>query len=385
MPRRAEPPDDGDGWKDLAGKRVALVKWDGIGDLVLATTFLHALHARISDGDITLFCQSHVAPLARSQFPGWRIQEVPARIKPLKRIYGQPGLRKQLVNMNPFDILIDLRSMRDTADAVMASWIPARHKVALQNQYRTAGVAFAREESVYDQLLPGPRTATEDACLDILNYRRFRDLFLQESGAAAADPVFPTLKISRPAQEELRRRLAQECAWIENEPFLLVSPGSLEPIKEYPPRELAVAIREVLERIDIPIVVTGSAQDRRTTASLREALEGKARLLDLTGQLSLDEHAVLVSMARAVLCMDSATAHFAGALRRPAVIILGGGHPGIFAPWGEADDFRWLQNPLACYGCNWVCIFDKPLCIRDISPEFIAQNLLEVLAVRVRG
>ena len=376
------PPED---WNELSGKRVAVLKWDGIGDFILATTFLRKLQAHLPAADVTLFCQSHLVPLIRSQFPTWTLQEVAPRTTPLKRMYGQLGLRTTFQNLEPFDVLIDLRSMRDMGDAVMASWIPARCKVALKNQYLAAGVGFSREDIIYDHLLQGPDTATQEACLDILNYRRFVELFIPSEGAVASGRAFPELSVTQLDRNRLIERLDTAPFHREVEPFLLVCPGSLEPIKEYPAQGLAEAIRLFRKEFPIPVVVAGSEQDRRTTDPLRAALGETAPVLDLTGRLALDEHAVLVSMATAVLCMDSSTAHMAGALSRPAVVILGGGHPGIFAPWGADRRFRWVQHRLPCYGCNWVCVFDKPICIRDISPDFIARNLLEVVTDRVRG
>ena len=93
----------------------------------------------------------------------------------------------------------------------------------------------------------------------------------------------------------------------------------------------------------------------------------------------LAEHVALISLSPAVLTMETAHAHIAGALGVPAVVITGGGHYGIFAPWAESQNFRWLVNPLPCFGCNWRCIYDRPLCIQDILPARIAGNLMEIL------
>jgi heptosyltransferase II len=98
----------------------------------------------------------------------------------------------------------------------------------------------------------------------------------------------------------------------------------------------------------------------------------------LAGTTSLRDHLALVSLAAVVLTMDSSTAHIAGALERPAVVILGGGHPGFFGPWGNPERFRWLRNPLPCYGCNWTCVMERPLCIEDIPPAEIARHVLAV-------
>jgi ADP-heptose:LPS heptosyltransferase len=142
---------------------------------------------------------------------------------------------------------------------------------------------------------------------------------------------------------------------------------------------LAVAILQALEKQPMPVIIAGGKSDARTIVPLAEELKAVPALMDISGKLNLAEHTVLISMSRAVVSMDSCHAHIAGALDIPAIAILGGGHYGFFAPWGESKKFRWLTHPLPCFGCHWSCIYDRPLCIQDVPPAQIAKNLLEIL------
>ncbi|HTH48196.1 MAG TPA: glycosyltransferase family 9 protein [Candidatus Limnocylindria bacterium] len=91
--------------------------------------------------------------------------------------------------------------------------------------------------------------------------------------------------------------------------------------------------------------------------------------------------ALLTEMAgsRAVLSTESAPAHLAVALDRPAVILLGGGHHGLFAPWTRSARQIWLDHPLDCYHCDWQCCHPEPYCLTQISSSAVAEALLRVV------
>jgi ADP-heptose:LPS heptosyltransferase len=183
-------------------------------------------------------------------------------------------------------------------------------------------------------------------------------------------------------KDELGKYLRATKGFDPTQPFLLVCPGARHPIREYPPSRLATALRQIVRRRRIPLVIAGSSDDDRTTRPLMTYLDDISAVFNLAGCMSLRQHVVLTSMAEAVLTMESSTAHIAGALGRPAVVLIGGGHSGVFGPWGQSDTFRWLQHRIPCYGCAWECVRDYPACIHDIAAEAIATNVLEILAAR---
>jgi len=81
-PGAAKPEWDRTRWK--TGTRIALVKVDGIGDFVLATTFLQIF--KNSGGGVgcdTVFARDRWGNCA-TQFPAWTVIEIPAQRKPLK-------------------------------------------------------------------------------------------------------------------------------------------------------------------------------------------------------------------------------------------------------------------------------------------------------------
>lgn len=363
----------------LGHQRIAMVKLDGIGDFVLATTFLKICQDRWPLADITIFCRKPVGQLARQQFPHWQVVELPPRTRPLRDIYLEHQARQELKKQRPFDLLLDLRSFRDMADSAVASWIPARMKIALENAYRgnLSWVPLPGEERIYDQLLPLPAQVSPGNTQDIQNHRELAEWLFPE--APEYREAWPRLDVSTEDRGALTGLLRDRFSFEASKPFLLVCPGAGAPIREYPPAQLATAIERILQQTEVALVIAGGPDDRRTTAPLVKRLPRDRRILDLTDTLSLPQHVALVALSAAVLCMETSHAHIAGALKKRTVAIIGGGHYGLFAPWGESLHFRWLTHRVPCFGCHWQCIHSRPLCIQELLPEAIAQNMIALL------
>ncbi len=363
---------------DHAGlKRIAFVKLDGIGDFVLATTFLQLCRKHLPDADITLFCRKPVGKLAHHQFPRWTVVELPARSGPLKNIYLQGKARRSLKSQRPFDLLVDLRTFRDMADSAASSWIPARTKLALENAYPEshAWVVLPGEEKIFDRLLPLPVEVELESTQDIQNHRRLAETLFP--GAPECRTALPQMTIGDADRADLSKFLRAQFSFDAERPFLLICPGTSSPMKEYPTKPLADALRQVVAARPLPIVIAGGPADARTTKPLAAELTGTAEVCDVSGTLDLARHATLIAMARAVLSMDSCHAHIAGAVGTPAVVVLGRGQFGVFGPWGESPTFRWLTATRS--GPQRPFIHEHPLTAGDVAPETIARALIEVM------
>jgi ADP-heptose:LPS heptosyltransferase len=97
--------------------------------------------------------------------------------------------------------------------------------------------------------------------------------------------------------------------------------------------------------------------------------------------MDLPRFVELLSAAEGVLSMDTAGAHIACALDKPTVIILGGGHYGVFGPWGRSERQEWITHTVPCLNCNWVCHRNRTECIVDITPTRIANAMIRVLSL----
>jgi ADP-heptose:LPS heptosyltransferase len=367
--------------RQLAHQRIALVKMDGIGDFILATGLLQLIQREFPQAEITLFCRRPVGELVRQQFPGWSVVEIFDLRSTAREILLDNTTRRRLKSQPPFDLLLDLRTFRSFSELTITSWIPARQKVAVKNPLLSSRRSWSEpsEQRIYDQLLPLPTMADASLAQDIQAHLALANWLFPH--ATATGLVLPKLTVDLLAQAEVAAILKTRFNLSRAKPFLLVCPGTSTSRKEYPVPALAEAILTVMSATPMPVVIAGSNADERTTKPLHRLLQDRCAVMDVTGIFGLTQHLALISLARAVLAMDSCHAHFAGAMSTPAVVILGGGQYGIFGPWGASSTFRWLTHQVPCFGCRWFCIHDRPLCIQDIPSEIIAKNLAEVLSL----
>lgn len=358
-------------------RTVTLLKLDRIGDFILSTGALNALREALPDARFTLITRSPSGEIARQQYPDWQIIELPARENAFRNIFAHRGVRSELRRLPECDLLLDLRAFRDYSDAVLASWIPARFKLALRNAFPDSYASYCHpgEDSIYDELIAPDATAAGE-CNDLAG---LRTLISRVLGSPAV--VRPRLAVKAPELYAVRERLLQKFGIAPSSPYVLVYPGTSSPIKEIPASHLGTALIAALKSApELAVVIGGSAADIRTTGPLIAELRDKRTVHDATGLFSLAENVALIAGARALIGMDSCHIHMAGALDIPAVGILGGGQFGDFAPWGESARFRWVHHRTECYGCAWICPFPQANCLHDIKPDAIASAIGEVLS-----
>lgn len=144
--------------------------------------------------------------------------------------------------------------------------------------------------------------------------------------------------------DEVRERVRAD---LPETPTVALAPGSRWPMKRWP----AAAWLELGERISrtARVVLVGDEGDRRWTAPLAQALDGRA--LDLAGRLTLMETAAWIERSDAFVGNDSGLMHLAEAVGTPVV--------GIFGPTVEAFGYypslpssRTVERSLDCRPCS---------------------------------
>lgn len=360
-----------------APARVTIFVAAGIGDLVIATSFLKVLYERRGELDVTLLCNSLTSGFARELFPDWEVLTIPytARGRRMAIWPLHSSMRRFLEDLPQADLLIDLRGLRTVQDSVAASWVPARWKIAMKNQYGVSQYRLADEQSIYDELIPFSETPLAvGVCRDIENHR----LILKRLIPSDIDPqkALPSLPGWSPSPGQIWDRSQ------EHERYLVICPFSGESIKEYPMEDLAdVAGRIAWRHGLIPCILGGPDCIERSRA-LEGHLGRFGEYRNLTGRLSLVDSAWVLEHCRAVLAVDTGLAHIAIAYQTPTVAILGGGHFGHFAPWGDPGSTRWLYRELPCYNCHWFCPYPVPKCIHSVLKVDIEDALEQVLLGR---
>lgn len=151
----------------------------------------------------------------------------------------------------------------------------------------------------------------------------------------ALGPILGPLAEIPPARlwldERARARARELLGGHSNERTLIVAPGANWPGKIWPVSRYAALVNG-FESVFDHVVVVGSAADEAAGETLREA--SRLPLTNLAGATGLLEAAACMNGARAFVGNDSGLGHIAAALDIPTVTVFGPGRPARYRPWG---------------------------------------------------
>jgi len=187
---------------------------------------------------------------------------------------------------------------------------------------------------------------------------------MREHYARLADAPGTTLPEALPAPR-LRVDASQINAARERfgirEPYAVLCPGA-----EYGPAKRWPYFAQLAQRIGMPVVILGSANDREAAAGI----PGK----DLAGRTTLDEAIVLIAGAAVVVSNDSGLMHVAAALGRPQVALFGSSSPEHTPPANANARVLWLH--IECSPCfARECPLGHFRCMREMSVDQVLKLL----------
>ncbi len=108
----------------------------------------------------------------------------------------------------------------------------------------------------------------------------------------------------------------------------------------------------------------------------------------MSGQITLEGLASLLSQSRLSISDDTRTTHLASAEETPSVCILGGRYVGPFVPYtelsGQINPINVVYHKMQRYVCNAECVYslkeDEPAhCISNISSDAVWNNVKPLL------
>jgi len=114
--------------------------------------------------------------------------------------------------------------------------------------------------------------------------------------------------------------------------LLGLGPGANWPGKIWPARNFLSLIEQLRTRFDATVLV-GNAHDRRLAVSI--AQDSAVPCLDLCGQTTLLQAAAILQQIAVFVGNDSGLGHMASAVGTPSLTIFGHGQPERYRPWGE--------------------------------------------------
>ncbi len=341
--------------------RIAVLRANGIGDLIFALPALRALRRAYPLAQITLLASEwHRAFLSGRPGPVDRVISVP----PSLGVRVDTGRPEDAVEMTAF-----FETMR-------------RERFDLAVQLHGGGRhsnPFVRRLGARVTIgLRAPDAPPLDRWIPYVYFQSEIVRYLEVVGLAGAHVVTldPHLAVTARDVEESFEVVSEGLG-----PFAVVHPSASDPKRRWPPDRFGAAARD-LRAAGVAVFVVGIDRDRHLARRVVEAMGGDDRH-DLTSRLSLGGLAGLLSRAALVLSNDSGPLHLAGAVGAPTVGNYWCGNVITAAPVNRARHRPVISWRLQCPRCGANAI-DEPCghadsFVADVPVEEVTEAAFDLL------
>ena len=336
-------------------RKIAFIRLDHLGDVILSTPLLRALKARFPGAHLTVYARPPSAELlVRLPY----VDSVELADVPWIKPGAEPGrgLRACLalareIRGRSFDLAVDLR-YHNRLDSLLLSRCGAVHRLG----FDAGGLGFGL---THPAAWPAPGHEA-DRCAGAL----------EQYGIPVPDrvPDFPVSRGEAGATERLVGRGTR---------FVAVHPGAGNPVKRWMPDRFAWLARELNRRTGMRIVLLSGPGEEKCGEETARAVPASF-LVDLRGRLRLPEMGALLSRASLFVGNDGGAAHVAAAVGAPALVLFSGTNlSSQWRPLGRRVEI--IEKTVPCKPCAATdCPFSQA-CLRAITVDLALDTALAML------
>ncbi|MEG3616827.1 glycosyltransferase family 9 protein [Magnetovibrio sp. PR-2] len=337
-------------------KKVLVVKFFGIGSLVIATPFFAEARKRFPNAQIHLLTLSSNRPVMGMIEDVDQVHYVDLGNNLFSAVLAYVGTLWRTY-WGRFDVLIDMEFYtRASAVVSLASWSPVRigyhaagiYRGGLQNHRVTFNSYWHVTKNFMSLLEPYGYDHSDD---DVLPHLTIPD-GLSEQAQAVIDNVGPRYIVVN------------------------VNAGELAFERRWYPKRFAELGQKLSQHYELPCVFIGAPSERAyVDAVVAQVLELGGRAVNTAGELDLCSMAQICREARLVISNDSGPLHVAAATGTPVVGFFGPETPTLYGPSGSGHLV--FHENLSCSPCINIeqgkrlkCIHETTLCQEATTADF---------------
>ncbi len=336
-----------------SAQRILLVQTSYLGDTILSTPLIAALHK------LHLGCELSVmtTPAAADIVRGDPLVNQVIVFDKRSRDGGLSGLLRMSRRLRhlAFDRAYALQRSYRTALMLCLSGI--RHRTG----FRTAKCAF---------LYHSRMTRNPD------QHDVYRNLALLADEAPLS--TFDTaLRLFPPSVDHIAPELAAHIQGAR--PYVILVPGSAWETKRWHWEHYRTVADSLLD-LGYRVMLLGAADDQ----AVGRRVARDRPVIDLTGRTSVAEAMAMVQHAAGIVCNDSMALHLASAFRKPCVVVFCATSPAFgFGPWENPNAVVVEADDLPCKPCarhgGRQCPTGTRACMEAPPPQTVLEALKSVL------
>ena len=345
-------------------KKILWIRTDSIGDTILSASMLPEIVKNYKAVSIFVVCQEHASEIyAACPF----VDKVIGFDR--KRMYSDESYQREILQrLNTLSIDLAVNSVFSSE--------PLTHFLTLKSGARkTIGIqgdlCNIDLENQSQFLKNYTQVCTIDSASHSAELGRHR-AFLASFGidASSLAPVIWTTSEDEHFADDFFRKNE-----LVPEKTIALFAGAQSGIRYY--FQYGRALSMALEN-DPDYCVLALGSDHEKTINQKNLDATGLRTFNLCGQTTIRQAAAIIKRCRLAVGAETGLAHATCAVGTPNVVLLGGGHFGRFMPYSPLTTVACL--PLSCYGCNWQCRYERPYCIKDLSPHVLAEAVKAAFA-----
>ncbi|MCB9899333.1 MAG: glycosyltransferase family 9 protein [Planctomycetes bacterium] len=360
-------PDDATPAADV--RRVLVIKFLGLGSVLLATPMLERLRRRHPGVHVTFLTFAGQAPLV-GRLPNVDEVLVVPRTDPVRLFAAVPGLLWRLRRAR-FDVVIDLEFYSRLSNLV--SWgSGARRRIGFFVRARWRGSLLT------DPVYFNPTRPYGEAVLALL---RPLGLFDEREPGPAA-PLVPPL-VSSAEHEDAWTRLVT-LGVPSRGTIVVVNPNASDLCVErrWPAERFGALVKRFAREVAHVdrFVFIGAPADAPAVAEVLRSVDPSMlpRCLDLSGRTTLVELMVLLTRASLLISNDSGPMHLAAALSLPTISFFGPETPALYGPVGARHLVfyagHWCSPCLSVYNAKIAMCNGENECMRRIGLDDVISR-----------
>jgi len=334
------------------GSAALILRLRSMGDMVMLTPALAAVHAWRPDLRLCVVAQPAFAPVLEGH---------PAvhRLIPFHTVLACT----QELRRSRFPVLFNQHG--GPTSAVLA----AGARVPLRVCWHHAQFGF-----VYNVRVPGPSQFFGARPFHTVEHRLTQFYFAGlPRGPIPAPCIYPQPDAVRAAREKL-----QALGVGDGQPYAVIHPGASHPSKQWPLEGFAAMAQWLYQEHGLRPVIRVGPNDAALAAEIQQRFIPETLVIDAQ-TMNLRETIALIAGSSFFLGNDSGPAHLAAATGRPLVMIFGATDPGTWAPWQTSH--RAVRSHGPCPRCQAGHCYaaDGGRCILSVALEEVRAACAHML------
>lgn len=344
-------------------ENILIVLVAGIGDLILSSKSLRALRNGYPDAVIHLLTSTEASCLAGNYRYIDHVWSFPIREMRTKKLVISDVLKVvHKLRRIKFDLIINLY--------LVSSWLGSL-KMGLLLLTLNAKEKIGHGNKCFGLFL------TKKMPKNTFQTRHVVDSMMEIATQGGGIPDKNGLEVF------WNKKIEQNWEYILTKPtsdtkLIGINPGGDRQNRRWNPENFA-AIGDLLsQHLHSSIFLLGGPGEESISQHVQEKMKGKA--INLSGRLSLDDLAYVISRLDLLITNDSAPMHIASATHTPLVAIFGPENPVLLGPYTSPNLFRLFHKNVLCSPCDKDQCLD-PVCLNQITPEEVIKGCLQLLEV----